>query len=445
MTLRRKLVFTVLGLVLGAGVAGTVAGLTLWYVRAGMGPLLQDVPTVATLLTRGLWLVGGTSALAVLAGAGAGWWLVHSLQASLEVLRDAVNQVQSGRLDTRVPVDTDDELGRLARALNRMTTTLSRRTVSRSYLHAVLDSMAELLFVVDDHGRVRHANQAASEALGRPKEALRDTALSTHFDTDPLATDGDDPVECRVHSPDGASVPVLVSRSTLRGADSGAGDIVCVAQDISARKETEDQLRRSLQEKEVLLRELHHRVKNNLQVISSLLHAQAQSVDDPAVKERFRESQDRIRSMASIHEQLYQSDNLARVDFDAYLETLTDELFRSYRTGAVTCSLDVVDQALPIDQAIPAGLIVNELVSNALEHAFPRGQGGTVHVQFRAANGEATLVVADDGDGAEALDAEDSLGVRLVRGLTRQLRGTLSADIDDGVTVTVTFPLDPSE
>jgi two-component sensor histidine kinase len=218
-----------------------------------------------------------------------------------------------------------------------------------------------------------------------------------------------------------------------------------VAQDISARKEMEDQLRRSLQEKEVLLRELHHRVKNNLQVISSLLHAQAQSVADPAVQERFRESQDRIRSMASIHEQLYQSDNLARVDFDAYLETLTDELFRSHRTGRVTCSLDVVDQALPIDQAIPAGLIVNELVSNALEHAFPRGQDGTVHVQFRVADGEATLVVADDGDGAEALDAEDSLGVRLVRGLTRQLRGTLSTDIDDGVTVAVTFPLDPSE
>ncbi|MFB6098613.1 MAG: histidine kinase dimerization/phosphoacceptor domain -containing protein, partial [Salinibacter sp.] len=414
------------------------------YVRTGAGPLLQKIPGAAVLVTRSLWLVGGMVGIVLLTALLAGKWLVGSMQRSLGVLREAVEQVQAGRLGTQVQVHTDDELGRLAQSLNRMTTTLDRRTVSRSYLHAVLDSMAELLFVVDGEGRIRHANQAAADALGRSSDALRNSSLADYFDADPLASSDEGCFECTLSPPDGASFPVLVSCSSLEGADAGDEAVVCVAQDISDRKEMEEKLRRSLEEKEVLLREVHHRVKNNLQVISSLLHAQARDVDQADVRERFEESQDRIRSMATIHEQLYQSDNLARVAFDEYLETLTEELFRSYRTHHVSRSLEADAQALPIDQAIPAGLIVNELVSNSLEHAFPDDQGGTVSIVFRADTDEATLLVADDGVGTDALESDASLGLRLVRGLTRQLRGTLSVDTEDGVHARVTFPIPPS-
>ena len=445
MLLRRKFLLTVSGLLLGVVVAGGVAGLTLQYVRAGVGPLLQDAPTAAMLLDRSRWLVGGTTILVLLAGIGGGWWLVYSFRRSVRTLQNAIEQVQAGRLDAEVPVETDDELGRLARALNRTTTTLSQRTVSRAYLHAILDSMAELLFVVDADGKIQHANEAAAQALGRSAPELQGTRLASHLDADPLSESGEGPVERTLTSPDGSDCAVLVSRSRLEGAAATQGSLVCVAQDISERKAAEEKLRRSLEEKEVLLREIHHRVKNNLQVISSLLHAQARDVDEASVQVRFADTRERIRAMATIHEQLYQSDDLARIHFDAYLETLVHELFRSHRTVGIERSLETDARALPIDQAIPAGLIVNELVSNALEHAFPEGQTGTVSVVYRVEAGEATLVVADDGSGAEALDSENSLGLRLVRGLTRQLRGTLSTDLETGVRVTITFPIDPSE
>jgi PAS domain S-box-containing protein len=397
------------------------------------------------LLDRGLWLVWGATAIILLGGIGAGWWAYRSLQRSIRTIQTAVEQVQTGRLDSEVAVDTDDEMGRLARALNRMTTTLSRRTVSRSYLHAVLDSMAELLFVVGPEGRVRRANQAAATALGQSASDIEGTRLARHFDPDPLANPEEGPTEHTLTPTDGANRPVLVSRSSLEGADATQGTLVCVAQDISERKAAEEKLRRSLEEKEVLLREIHHRVKNNLQVISSLLSAQAREVDEGAIRERFAETQDRIRSMAAIHERLYQSDDLAQVNFDEYLEGLLDDLFRSHRTHKIDRSLEAAPQPLPIDQAIPAGLIVNELVTNALEHAFPDGQGGTVVVVYRADEGEATLVVEDDGQGAPDLASEGTLGLRLVRGLTRQLRGTLSTDTENGVTVQVTFPINASE
>jgi PAS domain S-box-containing protein len=263
MLLRRKMELTVAGLATGTLVSGFVAGLTLWYVRAGLdGTALASVPDA--LFARGLWIVGGATVVTVGGAVVAGWWLLRSFRHSVDVLQTAVEHVQTGRLDHDLDIDAPDELGRLARSLNRMTTTLSQHTVSRSYLHAVLDSMAELLFVVDADGRIERANQAAADVLGQSTDALRGTRLADHFDTNPLASDGPSTVECTLQPADGSERPVIVSRSQLQGAAPGDGDIVCVAQDISERKAIENELRRSLDEKEVLLREVHHRVKNNL-------------------------------------------------------------------------------------------------------------------------------------------------------------------------------------
>ncbi len=218
---------------------------------------------------------------------------------------------------------------------------------------------------------------------------------------------------------------------------------VVVSHDISKRKSAEDQLHSSLREKEVLLKEIHHRVKNNLQIISSLLNLQTSTIQDDATRELIRESQNRVRSMALIHEKLYQSASLARIDFGEYLRNLTRDLFRSYSAGGVTLKLQAEDIHLDVDTAIPCGLIITELVSNALKYAFPQGQGGELLITFaRIARDKYALSVTDNGTGLpRAVDfrSPKTLGLQLVNMLISQLRGTLDVVSDGGTTFMITF------
>lgn len=211
-----------------------------------------------------------------------------------------------------------------------------------------------------------------------------------------------------------------------------------VTQDITERKKAEQQIRDSLEEKEVLLKEIHHRVKNNLQIISSLLHLQAARLDDETLLNAFEDSQHRIRSMALIHEELYKSADLARIDFRGYVERLVDNLVDAFGVGGrISVTLDMDTSLLTIDRAIPMGLIVNELVSNALKYAFPDGRRGEVRIELRIGpNSDAfSLSVIDDGVGTPAdisLDTPDSLGLRLVSSLVGQLKARFVLDRGDG-------------
>jgi len=218
---------------------------------------------------------------------------------------------------------------------------------------------------------------------------------------------------------------------------------VVVSHDMTDRKTVEDETHSSLQEKEVLLKEIHHRVKNNLQIISSLLSLQSNTIESEATREVVRESQNRVRSMALIHEKLYQSASLARIDFGEYLRNLTRDLFRSYSAGSVSLKLQAEDINLDIDAAIPCGLIVNELVSNALKYAFPRTKGGELLITFsQVARDKFALSVTDNGIGLPAdLDVRNpkSLGLQLVNMLVAQLRGTLDVVSDGGTTFMITF------
>ena len=218
---------------------------------------------------------------------------------------------------------------------------------------------------------------------------------------------------------------------------------VVVSHDLTTRKTAEDLLQKSLQEKEVLLKEVHHRVKNNLQVISSLLNLQSTTIESQEARELVRESQNRVRTMALIHERLYQSDSLAQIDFEHYLRSLTRELFRSYSIGGISLKLEAEEHHLDVDTAIPCGLIVNELVSNALKYAFPEGKKGEVHVKFwSVSRNKYALSVSDNGIGLPAeLDIEKvkTLGLQLLGMLVRQLRGTLDIVRDSGTTIMVTF------
>ena len=213
--------------------------------------------------------------------------------------------------------------------------------------------------------------------------------------------------------------------------------------EIEERQQAEMQLAASLNEKEVLLKEIHHRVKNNLQVISSMLNLQSSTVSNESAIGVFQDSQNRVRSMALIHEKLYQSGNLARIDFVDYVNNLVGYLKRSYQTPDVQITVLGEPIFLGIDTAVSCGLILNELVSNALKHAFPEGQSGDIVVELsNYQQQEISLHVSDNGIGLPpGLDYLNtaSLGLQLVNSLVAQINGRLDLKTKDGTIYTITF------
>lgn len=217
-----------------------------------------------------------------------------------------------------------------------------------------------------------------------------------------------------------------------------------LTQEIDERKRVEEQIKASLKEKEVLLKEIHHRVKNNLQVISSLLKLQCASIKDKEVLAIFRESQNRIESMALIHEQLYQSKNLSGIDFDKYIHNLVANLFCAYEvnTSNISFKINIRKIFLDINAAIPCGLIVNELIANSLKYAFPPNQKGEIYISFSAWNNCFILSVKDNGRGfPEDIDFlnTQTLGLQLVVALTEQLEGEIRLDNRRGTEFSIVF------
>ncbi len=224
---------------------------------------------------------------------------------------------------------------------------------------------------------------------------------------------------------------------------------LALRKEIHVRKQAENELQRSLKEKKVLLRELHHRVINNLQVISSLLDLQAENIWENQTREVFQIARNRIWSMAYIHKQLYTSKNLANIDLDSYLQSLTNELLSSYGDGGIALKTHVSNVSLDIDTAVSCGLIINELVSNALKHAFPHGTGSYTGQSkkifvtlFPKDPKMISLIVKDNGVGIRNAPGRKHarfFGLRLVEMLARQLKGTMKLDGSHGTTVRITF------
>lgn len=210
-------------------------------------------------------------------------------------------------------------------------------------------------------------------------------------------------------------------------------------------KKREQQIKSSLKEKEVLLKEIHHRVKNNMQIISSLLRLQSRQIKDEEILEIFNQSQNRIRSMALIHEELYKSKDLARIDFTDYINRLTNHLFSAYGDGMgnIDLKIEVKDVYLDIDRAIPCGLIISEIASNSLKHAFPDGRSGEISVKMHANKKDKyALMIKDTGVGIpEKLDFHktETLGMQLVTDLVKQLDGTIDLRRNKGTEFKITF------
>lgn len=364
---------------------------------------------------------------------------------------------------------------------------ISQQQQIEDELSALFTTMDDLILVADSRGRCLKIAPTRQKILQMPAQDVIDTNLQDYCDCEPaiyvqplideaLEAGTTQAMECRLqnHNP-----PTWLH---ITFSPMGENQIVCVARDITARKQADQELAahrshleemviertsqfqqlndqleieiaekrsveanlsQSLKEKDVMLKEIHHRVKNNMQVMTSLLSLQASQVEDVTIEALFMDSQNRIHSMALIHEQLYQSYDLARIDFEEYISELTNNLLRSYHSPGVNFHIEVEDIHLDVDVAIPCGLIINELVSNSLKHAFPNSQGGTIRIVMRVSDqGEYILTVQDDGIGfPEGLNhlETDSLGLKLVDGLSHQLNGTIELLRDNGTVVTVRF------
>jgi PAS domain S-box-containing protein len=313
------------------------------------------------------------------------------------------------------------------------------------------------IFTCDVRGRVNYTNPRCREIGGLTlEESLgegfaefihpndRDRVLSAWF---AIAQSGQQHAdEFRVLQPDGSlrwvkmrTAPILSDLDELIG---HTGTI----EDITKQKQDEEQIKASLKEKEALLKEIHHRVKNNLQIISSLIYLQAQRIDDPHVRQIFEDSQSRISSMALVHDSLYRSDNLTMINLSEYIQTLATSLFYTYRIQSelVQLRLDIDPEVLvSLETAIPCGLILNELMTNALKHGFADGRQGEIAVLLEiASQTKIRLVVENDGSNlpnAFELQTIRSMGLRLVHALVNQLQGTLDLDRTTKTRFEVTF------
>ena len=204
------------------------------------------------------------------------------------------------------------------------------------------------------------------------------------------------------------------------------------------------QVNQLLKDKEMLMKEIHHRVKNNLMIISSLLSMQSRYIKDEVAREIFRESQNRAKSMALIHERLYRSTDLKSIDFADYLQSLVRDLFDTYSTenGRINLIMDVEEVMIDVDNVVPLGLIINELVTNSLKYAFPDDRKGTISIKFRKEGEKYLLEVSDDGIVIPEdfnLEKSDSLGMLLVNSLTGQIRGKIELKRSPGTTFTIRF------
>jgi PAS domain S-box-containing protein len=248
---------------------------------------------------------------------------------------------------------------------------------------------------------------------------------------------------------DGEPIWVTTRSEAVRNTDGQIVGLRGTAQDVTERKRTEEALRDSLEEKVALLKEVHHRVKNNLQIVASLLNLQSNRSNSPEVINVLQDTRNRVGSMALLHETLYRSTNLARINFAAYEGDLCRQLLASFGPVAkrVTVENRIARIGLPLEYSVPCGLIVNELISNALKHGFPGDRTGRIVVEMNPSDGELlVLSVKDDGVGLPPelnLSKVSTLGLRLVSNLARQMRGEVSVPASDGVgaAFNVIFPI----
>jgi PAS domain S-box-containing protein len=404
-------------------------------------------------------LLAGVGIMLVVAGLGSllAW---HAMRPVREMTA-VVDTIVEGNLDRRVEVRTHDEIGRLAQSFNVMTDRLSESIAvlheSEKKYRSIFENALEGIFQSTLEGDVITANPAMVRMLGYYPTEYRsemigsiEERLYVHPEVrrNMVATLLQHGVvheyEAEVRRRDGKIIWVAINAYLVKDKDGNPLFIEGFVYDCSERKRTALHIQNSLNEKELLLKEIHHRVKNNMQVIMSLLNLQAMRATDVRMRDFYAESQSRIRSMALIHELLYHTGTFGSVDLLEYCRRLVPGLFGLYRIHDIGISIEGETLMLDLDQAIPCGLIVNELVSNSMKHAFPSGGPGAITIRVGRDNDNCRLVVSDNGVGLPAdatVQKSSTVGMLVVSSLVQQIEGTMENSSGPGLTTTVTFPL----
>lgn len=323
---------------------------------------------------------------------------------------------------------------------------ITERRRAQEMIMLAVEAAPNGMIMTDADGRIVMANSMAEQQFGYSRAEMigqeitllvpdrfkqHHPGLRKHYYSQPETRAMGKGRDLYARHKDGSEFPVEIGLNPISTAQGVM--ILASVVDITERKEQEESLKATLKEKEVMLSEIHHRVKNNLQIIDSLIAMQLDTMDDAKAIALMLDSQNRIKSMAMIHQILYQSQDFSQVDIASVIKHLVDNLAQSYGVSgdkSIHIKIEADEIFLPIDSSIPLGLIVNELVSNAMKHAFPSGGKGTVSVLLKKhADGRVTLSVSDDGVGLseeqEERASSASLGLRLVEALTDQLDGTL--------------------
>ncbi len=320
---------------------------------------------------------------------------------------------------------------------------------------AIIDTMSDSLIVVDKYEKIVNFNKSTINLLGYHKEELINSPLkqilklpeggeidskkifkSKPFDRLYKNRELKD-IEADFVNKAGNILPMSVSVSAMYDNIRNLEGIVLVARDLT-------EIKKSLTEKDALLREIHHRVKNNLQLISSLLDLQSEQTENKKIIEMFRESQNRIKLMASLHEQLYQSKNLDKIDLSNHIKNLLDNLFSSYTISpdAISLKINVHNISMDFKKSLLLSMIVSELVSNSLKHAFPTGEKGEIIIDIKLEDNSYTGTISDNGVGLpKGLDFRNTntLGLQLINMFVKQLKGSIQLDKSNGTKFIITF------
>jgi PAS domain S-box-containing protein len=329
--------------------------------------------------------------------------------------------------------------------------------IHNNFFEQIYKSTPEAILILDENNIVIDSNPSFEKLFLFKNHEIKGRFMEEHIVPDHFqdeSKDMFDKINCGENvqkesirtKRDGRLVNVLITGCRIKLSENKYGSYLIYI-DISKHKRSEEQMRSSLVEKEVLIREIHHRVKNNLQIISSLLHIQSSKITSDEMVSMFTNCQNRVKSIALIHEKLYQTNSFTRVDFGSYTKNLTYYLFRMFdvKSDTVTLKLNVENVFLPMDTAIPCGLIINELVTNSLKHAFSGEKRGEIVIEtVYHSNNKFTLTIKDNGKGLpEEVDFNKSrtVGFNLINSLVRQLGGSLKINCNEGTEFNITFSI----
>lgn len=357
-----------------------------------------------------------------------------ALQVVLNDITDR-KQLQKEQLRAEIAEETNK---RLQKEITERINVERKLIENQKFTKSIIESSLDMICATDKEGKIIEFNEAASHAFGYTFDEVKNLSPKILYADEKefervqkqIYSLGSFSGEITNIRKDGTTFISYLSASLLLSQDGEIIGSMGVSRDITESKQAEKQLKEALKEKEILLKEVHHRVKNNLQVISSILNLQSSYVNDENTLNILKESQNRIKSMAFIHESLYQNKDFAQIKFSEYVVNLSNNLFHSYglNNNLIDLKLEIDEVFLNLDESIPCGLIINELVSNALKYAFVNKNKGEIEIKVKNKGDKIYLSVSDNGVGLPKdfnIENTQTLGLQLVSSLTEQLEAEL--------------------